>query len=176
MQPLRIIASTSILDRFSNTEISALMFHGYTCLDASLRKHSDHWIPSGAPEPKFHSADEAMNIDWADWSWADFFHEIKTHTNFVRHLHASNSRSALWRQLCRFRNRWRGSKSFERETSWVPRALQRKARKKRLKHPPKFFAPSSGRTPPQKLPPLGPGIGHRRQQSTSSPKSEPNAK
>src|SRR5262249_55874346 len=101
------------LDRFSNKEISALMFHGYTCLDASLRKHSEDWVPPGAPEAKFHSADEGVNFDWADWSTD--FQETKTHTSFVRHLHASNSRNSLWRQLCRFRNRWRDIKSFDDE-------------------------------------------------------------
>ena len=152
------------------------MFHGYTCLDASLRRHSNDWVPPGAPEPKFHSADEGVNIDWADWSTD--FQETKTHTSFVRHLHASNSRNALWRQLCRFKNRWRGIKSFDDEAFSPPRRLLRKARNKRRKHPPDLTKLGRGiqmRTPTQKLP-LGPPLGRTRQQSTSSPKSEPNAK
>jgi hypothetical protein len=54
------------LDRFSNLEISALMFHGYSVAELALLRNTQSrgWIEKEIPKPTFRSADAGTNILW----------------------------------------------------------------------------------------------------------------
>ena len=82
------------LDRFSDIEISALMYHGYTLIDHALMGYNKHWIPNKNSESRFHCGIAGIDIDWSKLPDDEFQH-------YANHLTASDSRFAIWRYLRR---------------------------------------------------------------------------
>jgi predicted acylesterase/phospholipase RssA len=73
------------LDSFSEIEISALMFHGYSLIDHCLRAYHPDWIPQPPPAACFKSQAKGISIDWKALNSDE---EAK----YERHLRASGSR------------------------------------------------------------------------------------
>lgn len=121
------------LDKFSHTEISALMFHGYSLTEHLLSSRDlEDWVPIDAEPFRFHSADANLKIDWATispsrtCSYGD--KEFPLQLDIARHLQASDSRIAVWRYVRRFCNRWRWVGFFEAEAMGLrgqPRPVSR---------------------------------------------------
>jgi len=84
------------LDRFSDIEISALMFHGYTLIDHCLRAYHPGWLPVNTPPPQFEAAEPHVRIQWTTLGPNDI-------ERYRRHLEVSHSRALAWRWL---RRRW----------------------------------------------------------------------
>lgn len=82
------------LDRFSEIEISALMYHGYTLIDHCLKGYNKRWIPNKDADSRFHCDLPGIDIDWPNLS-------DEALANYVNHLSASGSRVACWRYLQR---------------------------------------------------------------------------
>ena len=82
------------LDRFSDIEMSALMYHGYTLIDHCLRGYNKRWIPNKTEEAVFQCAMPEMQIEWPNLS----DRELALYAN---HLAASGSRIAVLRILRR---------------------------------------------------------------------------
>lgn len=82
------------LDRFSDIEISALMYHGYTLIDHCLKGYNKRWIPNKDAEQKFHCGLAGIDIDWPNLS-------DETLARYANHLSASGSRIACRRYLQR---------------------------------------------------------------------------
>ena len=82
------------LDRFSDIEISALMYHGYTLIHHCLKGYNKRWIPNKDAEPKFHCGLPGIDIDWPNLS-------DEALARYANHLSASGSRIACWRYLQR---------------------------------------------------------------------------
>ena len=82
------------LDRFSDIEISALMYHGYTLIDHCLQGYNKRWIPNKNEEAMFQCAVPEMQIDWPNLL-------AEEQAVYDNHLAASGSRFAVWRALRR---------------------------------------------------------------------------
>lgn len=96
------------LDRFSHTEVSALMFHGYSLIDQSIRRNQPKWL-SGTPAPlQFSSPVKEVCIDWPKLT-------TEQAVRYWSHLATSCFRLASYRRL--------GS-------LWKARKLERKVRQK----------------------------------------------
>ncbi|WHZ16049.1 MAG: hypothetical protein OJF52_002897 [Nitrospira sp.] len=98
-----VAAIRTDLNRFSAIEVSALMFHGYTVIDHSIRTHQPDWIPQHAPDLNFHSVVKEVDIHGNQLTAEE--HILRYHL----HLAASDSRSSLARLLRRILYRWRRS-------------------------------------------------------------------
>jgi hypothetical protein len=82
------------LDTFSLTELSALMFHGYTMIDHCLRAYQPHLLPEEMPPLAFRFPFPGLFADWSRPTES----EIATAS---KHLTVSGSRVGLWRRLYR---------------------------------------------------------------------------
>jgi hypothetical protein len=108
------------VDKFSDIEISALMFHGYSLTEHLLfnRNRAD-WAPLDAEPFHFRSPEANINLDWTTLSPRRQCYrtdkEFTGQLELARHLRASDSRIAIWRQFRRFCNRWRRGAFFELE-------------------------------------------------------------
>jgi len=89
------------LDRFTNVEISALMYHGYTSIDHCLASYQPYWLPDQLPPLKFGSAIAEINRDWAGMS-------PEVLQNHLRYLIGSTHRFRFKRWLRRHVSRWIG--------------------------------------------------------------------
>ena len=126
------------LDRFSDVEISSLMFLGYNNVQMELynaprfnhgkyRDLSLEKLSSPPREFRFHSCDARICLDWMGMTTGLDHREMEDkQLGIMRHLEASDSRFALWRRFRRFRNKWRKQVYFLDYTlESQPRALRR---------------------------------------------------
>jgi hypothetical protein len=97
------------LDRFSSTEISALMFHGYTSVDQAL-KNDIKGLKRKRVALKFESAVPQLN----DIKWNELTSE--EHARYANHLLASRTRFAAWRWCKR---RWGLVNIWFAEQPWI---------------------------------------------------------
>ena len=112
---VRFVASIRTdLDRFSEIEISALMFHGYTVIDHCIRAYQPHWLPEPPPELRFSSPVKEICINWPELSTPEL-------VRCLSHLAMSDSRVKWYRSLRRLwisRKAQRGiAKAFRAEAS-----------------------------------------------------------
>jgi hypothetical protein len=97
------------LDRFSSTEISALMFHGYTSVDQAL-KDDMKGLKRRRISLKFESAVPELNdIKWNELTSGE-------RARYTNHLLASSIRFAAWRW---FKRRYGLLNIWIAEQSWI---------------------------------------------------------
>jgi predicted acylesterase/phospholipase RssA len=98
-------------DRFSDVEISILMFHGYSVVEQTLLENARtrRWLEKRTPEAAFHSADANITWDPIPMKGGKPVDEMaaRRQTEILRHIEPSDSRCALVRRIRRFRNRRR---------------------------------------------------------------------
>jgi predicted acylesterase/phospholipase RssA len=93
---LPLIASIRTdLDQFSRTEISALMFHGYTMIDHGLRAYQPNLLPDEMPPLAFTFLGPGLFADWSNPAEEEIERAAK-------HLSVSGSRLGIVRRLSRW--------------------------------------------------------------------------
>jgi len=105
------------LDSFSEVEIAALMFHGYTLIDHCLSAFQPHLLPETSPPLKFSLKEEFTH-------WGEFWDNPSDHeiARVAGHLSVSGSRSRVWRWFGRLLREivfgWRSSREEDPSASW----------------------------------------------------------
>jgi hypothetical protein len=105
------------LDSFSATEISTLMFHGYTLIDHCLSAFQPHLLPEAPAPLKF-----SLGGEFTDWG---LFWDDPSDDEIARvavHLSVSGSRSGVWRRFGRLLRgtvfEWRLSREEDPSAPW----------------------------------------------------------
>ena len=113
------------LDRFSATEISSLMYHGYSLATDEFSR----WPQWGARDARFeyNPADKSLPTKLS-WGYGD-----PEEMRIARHLRASCHRNSYRRLVNRFLGRWKNQSSLWEEQRGIPTSVKRRAKKNRDK-------------------------------------------